>query len=153
MSPLSIILLSPVKVILSEYAQIKHCLKVKTVQNSSKQICWWILMCEDNRGWTFSPEEALLWIKDSYFGWKQRFEIKNVFCFWQTRSFSLHKTSIDVPESCGLFWCFYQMFRLSFWRHPFTAEDPLVSKWCNATFLQICSDEDTNSSASWMAWG
>ncbi len=23
------------------------------------------------------------------------------------------------------------------WRHPFTAEDPLVSKWCNATFLQI----------------
>ncbi len=22
------------------------------------------------------------------------------------------------------------------WRHPFTAEHPLVSKWCNATFLQ-----------------
>ncbi len=22
-------------------------------------------------------------------------------------------------------------------RHPFTAEDPLVSKWCSATFLQI----------------
>ncbi len=38
------------------------------------------------------------------------------------------------------------------WRHPFTADDPLVSKWCNATFLQICSDEETNSSASWMAW-
>ncbi len=31
---------------------------------------------------------------------------------------------------------FYQLFGLSFWRHPFTAEDPLVSKWCNATFLQ-----------------
>ncbi len=26
--------------------------------------------------------------------------------------------------------------------HPFTAEDPLVSKWCNATVLQICSDEE-----------
>ncbi len=39
-----------------------------------------------------------------------------------------------------LFWCFCQLFGLSFWRHPFTAEDPLVSKWCNATFLQICSD-------------
>ncbi len=26
---------------------------------------------------------------------------------------------------------------VSFWRHPFTAEDPLVRKWCNATFLQI----------------
>ncbi len=31
--------------------------------------------------------------------------------------------------------CFSQLFRLSFWRHPFTAEHPLVSK-CY-TFLQI----------------
>ncbi len=23
----------------------------------------------------------------------------------------------------GLLWCFYQLFGLSFWRHPFTAED------------------------------
>ncbi len=36
--------------------------------------------------------------------------------------------------TCG---CFYQLFGQSFWRHPFTAEDPLVSKWWNATFLQI----------------
>ncbi len=34
--------------------------------------------------------------------------------------------------TCGLLWFFNQMFGLSFWRHPFTAEDPLVSKWCNA---------------------
>ncbi len=33
---------------------------------------------------------------------------------------------------------FYQLFGLSFWRHPFTEEDPLVSKWCDAKFLQIC---------------
>ncbi len=39
--------------------------------------------------------------------------------------------------TCGLLWCFYQLFGLSFWRHPFTAEDPLLSTWCNATFLQI----------------
>ncbi len=39
--------------------------------------------------------------------------------------------------TCGLLWCFYQLFGLSFWRHPFTAEDPSVSKWWNATFLQI----------------
>ncbi len=32
--------------------------------------------------------------------------------------------------TCGLLWCFYQLFELSFWRHPFTA-DPLVSKWYN----------------------
>ncbi len=50
--------------------------------------------------------------------------------------------------TCGLLWCFYQLFGLSFWRHPFTAEDPLVRKWCNATFLQICSHEETNPT-SW----
>ncbi len=37
--------------------------------------------------------------------------------------------------TCRLLWCFYQLFGLSFWRHPFTEEDPLVSKWYNATFL------------------
>ncbi len=46
--------------------------------------------------------------------------------------------------TCWLLWCFYQPFGLSFWRHPFTAEDPLVSKWCNDKFLQICSDEETS---------
>ncbi len=35
---------------------------------------------------------------------------------------------------------------ISFWRHPFTAEDPLLSKWCNAKFLQICWDEEKASS-------
>ncbi len=34
----------------------------------------------------------------------------------------------------GLLWCFYQLFGLSFWRHPFTAEHPLLRQWCNATF-------------------
>ncbi len=29
--------------------------------------------------------------------------------------------------TCVLLRCFYQ---LSFWRHPFTAEDPLVKLWC-----------------------
>ncbi len=42
------------KVVLSEsgekYAQIKHSLQVKTVQNCSKQICWWIFVCLDVRG-------------------------------------------------------------------------------------------------------
>ncbi len=33
-------------------------------------------------------------------------------------------------------WCFYQLFRLSFWRHPFTAEEPLVML-CNDTFPYI----------------
>ncbi len=55
--------------------------------------------------------------------------------------------------TCRLLWCFYQLFGLSFWRHPFTAEHPLVNKWCNATFHQICFYEGTNSSRSWTAWG
>ncbi len=51
-------------------------------------------------------------------------------------------------------WCsFYQLFGLSFWRHPFTAEDQLVSKWSNAKFLKIISNEKINCSTSWMAWG
>ncbi len=49
----------------------------------------------------------------------------------------------------GLLWCFYQLFGLSFWWHPFTAEDPVVSKWCSDTFLQSCSDEETNSFTLW----
>ncbi len=44
--------------------------------------------------------------------------------------------------TCGLLWCFINCFD-SFWRHPFTAEDPLVSKWWN-DFSK--SDEETNSS-------
>ncbi len=55
--------------------------------------------------------------------------------------------------TCGLLWCSYQLFGLSFWRHPFTAEDPLVRKWFNAKFLKVCSDEETNSYISWMARG
>jgi len=58
-------------------------------------------------------------------------------------------TSLDVNWGTGVVWIivmFYQLFGLSFWRHPFTVEDPLVSKWYNAKFLQICSDQDTNSS-------
>ncbi len=105
-------------------------------------------MLEDNRRWTFSLEEAFLWIMDWCFGQKWWFKVKMLWwwiCFLQTCSFSLHNILIDVLEWCGLLWCFYQLFGLSFWRHPFTAEDPLVSKWSNATFLQICSDEETNS--------
>ncbi len=54
--------------------------------------------------------------------------------------------------TCALLWCFYQLFGHSFWRHPFTAEDPLVSKRFNDKFLQIYSSEETKSSTSWMVW-
>ncbi len=63
----------------------------------------------------------------------------------QTHSFSLHRVLFGGLDSCGLLWCFYQLFGLSFWRHPFTAEDPLVSKWWNGKVLQICSYKETIS--------
>ncbi len=47
-------------------------------------------------------------------------------------------------------------FLSNVWIHPFTADDPLVSKWCNAIsskFSQICSNEEINSFISWMTWG
>ncbi len=57
-----------------------------------------------------------------------------------TNSFLLHKTLIG-----GLL--IIVMFLSAVWtRHPFSAEEPLVNKWCNAKFLQICSDKETNVS-------
>ncbi len=44
---------------------------------------------------------------------------------------------------------FYQLFGLSLWRHPFTAEDSLVCKRLNVKSLWIFFDEWTNSSTSW----
>ncbi len=43
-------------------------------------------------------------------------------------------------------------FKLSFWRHPFAAEDPLVSKLCNAIFLQIGSNGDISSYTVHLEW-
>ncbi len=94
----------------------------------------------DNRRWTFTLDEALLLIMDLYFGHKWWF--KNVLMnLFLTNAQLLASQDINwwtgvVWITCGWLWCFYQLFGLSFWRHPFTAEDPLLSKWCNDTFLQ-----------------
>ncbi len=52
----------------------------------------------------------------------------------------------------GFLWCYrhlnflptHSFMGASFWRHPFTADavNPLVSKWCNAKFLQILHNEE-----------
>ncbi len=85
-----------------------------------------------------------------YFSQKWWFEVKNVLMDLFLKATQLF-TSQNVYWwigvvwiTCGLLWCFYQLFGLSFWRHPFTAEDPLVSKWRNTKFLKICSNEETN---------
>ncbi len=61
----------------------------------------------------FSLEEALLWILDLYFGQKKQFK---------------DGTGVDYCDD-------FIMFGLSFWRHPFTADDPLVSKWCKLMYI------------------
>ncbi len=146
------------KVVSSEsgekYAQIKQCFFLFIFFFQMKH---WILMWEDNRGWAFSPEDVLLLIMELYFGQKWPFNVRSMDLFlrnpqlltWQ----DVNWWTGVVWITCGLLWWFYQLFGLSFWRHPFTAEDPLVSKWCNSKFLQICSHEETISSPSWMAWG
>ncbi len=98
----------------------------ETVQNSSKQICWWWVLIyskkttenrlKNNRGQLKMPKWCIFSL--------------------QTPSILLHKTVIDRLEVCGLLEvtvCFNHLFEVSFWRHPFTAEDKLVSEWCNIT--------------------
>ncbi len=74
-------------------------------------------------------------------------------CLLKTQLFALQDvnwwTRVTLI-SCGLMWCFYQQFGFSFWRHPFTAEDHWWES--NDPFLQICSNEETNSFKSWVAW-
>ncbi len=75
----------------------------------------------------------------------QWFEIKNI-------SIDVYYKHSDIVGYLQIIVMFYQLFGLSFWRHPFTAEDPLVSKWCDGKFIQICSDEETNTSTSCLVW-
>ncbi len=42
-----------------------------------------------------------------------------------------NKSVMSAVDYCDVF------IRLSFWRHPFTAEHPLLRHWCRDTFLQI----------------
>jgi len=93
-----------------------------------------------------------------YFDQKWLFEVRNVLMMdlFLTNTAFIHKTLIDKLEWCGsllgYFNSFYQLFGLSFWRQPFTAEDTLVYIGINANFYQICPHKETNSSTCWMAW-
>ncbi len=114
--------------------------------------CFWLIYLSLNHN-SSSSEGHLFWCR------------RDNFCYWR-KCYGLWTGILIVNNSLKWkmsWWIYYKLFRLlvdycdvfiscldSFWRHPFTAEEPLVSKWCNATFLKICSDE-TNSSTSWMA--
>ncbi len=67
----------------------------------------------------------LSWFQNVFFMekeilWTNGFKLKHLndgFAYYKN-SFSLHKTLIEGLESCGLLWCFYQLFGLSFWQAP-----------------------------------
>ncbi len=72
--------------------------------------------------------------------------------FSLVHSFSLLRMLIAGLEWSGLFVDYCGVFISCLDSHSdgthSTAEDPLMSKWWNATFLQIWSNEETNSSTS-----
>ncbi len=103
-------------------------------------------LSHDSDQMTFSLEKAILWIMTPK---------KILMDLFLTNMQLLASQDDNWWTGLDYLWIivmFYQLFGLSFWRHPFTAEDPLVSKRWNAKFLQICSHEETNSSTSRMAW-
>ncbi len=83
-----------------------------------------------------------------YNGLKLKNVLKDFFITntWLFTSQDINWSSGVVESACEILQHIYQLFGLSFWRHPYTAEDLLVKKWCNHKFLQICSDEETNLS-------
>ncbi len=124
---------------------------MNTVYNwkQSKTNMWVDFDVKGQQEMDFSLKEVLLWIIARSEGLKINTLQMDLFVLLQTCSFLLLKTLTDGLEWCGLLWCFYQLFGLSFWRHPFTAEHPLVIKWFHARFLQIYSDEETHLRLGW----
>ncbi len=133
---------------------------IKTVENISKQICRWILIWEDNRGWTFVTGGSVI-VDCGLLGWYLtrsdglKFKIPSwSICFLQNIQLL---TLQDINRWTVVMWVVeYYNFFISYLdsqsdgTHSLHAE--VVSKWCNAKFLQICSNE-TDSSTSWMIWG
>ncbi len=99
--------------------------------------CKRCLICAD-----FSPDsdQIIFHRRKHYYGLWTRILVKNVLMmdlFQLLSSQDVNWWTGVVWITCGLLWCFYQLFGLSFWRHPFTAEHPLLRQWCSDTFLQI----------------
>ncbi len=149
------------QVILSESgetsAQTEHRLRVKTALN--KHVVDFDV--RDIRRWTFYPlEEALLWTMDLYFGHKRQFEVKtynDVDLFpIQTSIFWIYIALINGLECCLLInrldYC--DVFISCLDSHSDgTHSLQSIHWWGSGGTLHFSkSDEETNSSTSWMAW-
>ncbi len=103
----------------------------KTVENKYFGGFWWDVMHE---------ADYALWIIDLYFVQKEQFKVKDGFFF---------KQLLSSKEWCGL--C--DVFISCLDSHSDGTHSLQSIRWYKATCLRICSDEETNSSTSWMAWG
>ncbi len=61
-------------------------------------------------------------------------------------------TNTAELESCGLLWCFYQLFGLSFWRHPPIHWGSIGEQVMQFRIYPNLFQWRKNSSTSWMAF-
>ncbi len=73
-------------------------------------------------------------------------------CFFQTIRFSLHKMLID-GVGCGLLVDYCDVLINCLDSHSDGTHSMQRIHWWTAIFFQICFDEETNFSTSWMARG
>ncbi len=95
-----------------------------------------------------SPEEVLLLIMDSYFGQKWPFKhLNDGFVSYKLAAFHFRMLNYGFMSYVDYLWIIV-MFLSAVWTLILTApihcKESMVSKWCNAKFLQICSDEESN---------
>ncbi len=119
---------------------------------SEMSICCWliiiIIIIKKVKFTIILISYILFYIFIFYIYWYCHFSIaylcmlKNFFSHWEVSEYRNCHVDCSCMEYCDVLQ--YQLVGLSFWRHPFNADDPLVNKWCDNTFLQVCSDGKTN---------
>ncbi len=123
------------------------------IQNSSKQICGWILM------WETTGDALFHWRKRYYGLWTcilaRSESIKLKTSWWICFSFCLLKTLTDGLEWCGLLVDYCDVFISCLDSHSDgTHSLQRIHWWASDVMLHFSkSDEETNSSTSWMTWG
>ncbi len=128
----------------------------KTALNNA----WWILMREDNRGWTFSLDEALLWTIDCilYFGQKQLIKVKKALCIGLLQKCSFHNTLIDGLEWCGLLVDYCGVFISCLDSHSDgTHSLQRIHWWTSDVMLHFSTSvpkkKQTHQHLGWPGWG
>ncbi len=126
-----------------KYAQIKHRLKVKTVQNSSKQVCWWYLMWGQLEMEFFTGGNVI--IDRSILARSKGLKLQ---CL--NNGFVSYKLN-----SCGLLVNYCEVFISCLDSHSDGTHSLQRIHWWASDIMQHFSksDKETNSFTSLMNWG